>query len=306
MSSTTTKPPEVLEGEKPERRIIREKIWERLNVNNEHFMGVIVGREGKGKSGTALKIAEMVDPGMSAEQAMFEPVDFISKLRGWKEDGTTQGRMIVADEAGVGLGNRTWYEKDQIKFAQILQIIRSENMGILFTLPRAVELDSQIRKGRLHAMLEILNKNEGKYTELSWYGVQPTRKFRDDVYTPKPELRIDGLPRKIHTLRFGPPTQGLWESYEKKKDEFQAKEYREAEADMGDGDVDDDASPVDRAIDDLVNGERLPDVVSLHGSTGRKYVDADLVRYEFDLSQSESKTVKSVVEKQVDVAEVDV
>jgi hypothetical protein len=303
MSAQTTRPPTELQGEKPERKILREGIWERLNENNEHFMGVVVGREGLGKSGTALKIAEMVDPGMSAEQAMFEPVDFIDKLRSWKRDGTTQGRMIVADEAGVGLGNRTWYEKDQIRFAQILQLIRSENMGMLFTLPRAAELDSQIRKGRLHAVLEILSKRDGQFTEITWQSVIPTRKFRDDVYTPKPRMKVDGVKHKIDTLKFGPPSDDLWEAYEKKKDAFQEKEYREAQEDMEDGSGDAD-SPVDSAIEEVVNNDRLEEVVSEHGSTGRKYVDADLLQYEFDLSQNEAKRAKSVIEKQVDPEEV--
>lgn len=303
MSAQTSRPPAELQGEKPERKILREGIWERLNENNEHFMGVVVGREGLGKSGTALKIAEMVDPGMSAEQAMFEPVDFIDKLRSWKRDGTTQGRMIVADEAGVGLGNRTWYEKDQIRFAQILQLIRSENMGMLFTLPRAAELDSQIRKGRLHAVLEILSKRDGQFTEITWQSVIPTRKFRDDVYTPKPRMKVDGVKHKIDTLKFGPPSDDLWEEYEEKKDAFQEKEYREAQEDMEDGSGDAD-SPVDSAIEEVVNNDRLEEVVSEHGSTGRKYVDADLLQYQFDLSQNEAKRAKSVIEKQVDPEEV--
>lgn len=306
MSTTTPQPPEQLQGDKPERVVLREGIWERLNVNNEHFIGVLVGREGLGKSGTALKIAEMVDPEMDADQVMFEPVDFLQKLREWKEEGTTKGRMVVADEAGVGLGNRTWYEKDQIKFAQILQLIRSENMGLLFTLPRAVELDSQIRKGRLHAVIEILSKREGDFTEVTWESVVPTRKFRDDVYTPKPRVKVNGVKHKIDTLKFGPPSDELWQAYESLKDDFQAKEYREAQEGMEDDDDSegDEDSPVDVAVDAVVNGSQLADVVSKHGGNGRRYVDADLLRYEFDLSQSEAKTAKSVIEKQVDPSEV--
>jgi len=306
MSTTHPKPPEKIQGDKPEARILREGIWKRLNVNNEHFIGVLVGREGRGKSGTALSIAELVDPDMSVEQIMFEPTQFIKKLREWKADGTTKGRMVVADEAGVGLGNRTWYEKDQVKFTQILQLIRSENMGLLFTLPRASELDSQVRKGRLLAVMEILSKRDGEFTEVTWQSVVPTRKFRDDVYTPKPRVDIDNVEHKIDTLKFGPPSDELWTEYSALKDEFQAKEYREAQENMEDGDESDEQSPVDTAVDAVVNGSRLPDIVSENGSTGENYVDADLLGYEFDLSQNEAKTAKSVIEKQVDASEVDV
>lgn len=292
--------PDKLQSDKIEARLVKAEIWDRLNKDNEHFMGVMVGREGKGKSWTALKIAELVDPDMNADQIVFQPSKFLAKLREWKEEGTTKGRMIVMDEAGVGTGNRTWYEKDQIKFAQILQLVRSENMGLIFTVPRAVEVDSQVRKGRLHALMKILKKKDGEYAELSYYRVSPTRGFRDEVYQPKPTVSIDGIPHKVHSLRFGPPSEELIEEYEAKKDAFQMQQYEEAEAGMTDGEDGDGDDPVEAAVKDMKDNG-LDKVLAVNGNTGEEYVSKELVAYEYDLSQPKANTAKQIVEREVDL-----
>lgn len=227
--------PKVLKRRKPEAALLRNEIWKRLHQDNEHFIGGVFGREGKGKSGTALSIASMVYPEMDVDHVMFKPGKLLKRIHEWKKEGTTKGRMIVADEAGVGLGNRTWYEKDQIKFAQVLQLIRSENMGILFTVPRGTEMDSQIRGGRLHAQLLINRKEEGKYVELEYENVRVGRRVDSTgLWTPKPEMNIGGMHRRLQTVRIGPPPQDLWEDYLERKDEFQRKEYKEAAEEMDD------------------------------------------------------------------------
>lgn len=225
--------PKPLRARKPEAAIIREDIWKRLHEDNEHFIAGIFGREGKGKSGTALSIAAMVDPNMTVDQVMFKPGKLLRRINEWKQDGSTKGRMIVADEAGVGLGNRTWYEKDQIRFAQVLQLIRSENMGILFTVPRGSEMDSQVRGGRLHAQFLVNRKEEGEFVECEYERINVARRVdQNGLWSPKPFMHINGVEHRIEGIRIGPPPQDLWEAYEERKNEFQAKEYREAANDM--------------------------------------------------------------------------
>jgi len=96
-------------------------------------MGAIVGREGKAKSHTALKIASGVDPTFTADRVFFNVAHALSALNG---DKYGKGQMVVIDEAGVSMGNRTWYDRDQIEINQALQTVRSKNMGVLWTLPR--------------------------------------------------------------------------------------------------------------------------------------------------------------------------
>jgi len=294
----TATPPNPLQRDTVEARLIRQKIWKRLNVDNMHFMGAVVGREGYGKSLTSLRLAEAVDPTVTAERVMFEPEAFLRKLQGWKEAGETAGKMVVADEAGVGLGVRTWYQEDQVLFNQVLQVIRDENMGILFTVPRLKELDSQAR-GRLHAFIEMTDKEDDEWAEFKWLNWQPTRDERDRVYRHYPELKVNGWKRKIKRLRVGPPSPDLVEAYEARKDEFQTELYQAAIDSMSDAD-EEDRSPKELAEDIADDGDLGP-ITSFHGGHSKWQLDKDLIRAEYNLSHADAQTVKKLLQAHPDV-----
>src|SRR6056297_3945581 len=149
-------------------RIVKQKMWRRMNVENQHFMAAIVGREGTGKSHSALTLSRLVDPSFTAEDVYFDPQDL---LRAFDSDAYGRGDMIVLDEAGVGLGNRSWYDKEQILLNQTLQTVRDDNMGVIFTLPRLEELDSQTI-GRLHAMIQMEGVVDGNYATAKWKNIE--------------------------------------------------------------------------------------------------------------------------------------
>lgn len=291
-------PPPGLTQDHPTATLLRHEIWDRLHSDNEHYIAGVFGREGKGKSGTALSIAELVDYRMCAEQVMFDPGKLLQRIDYWKEEGTTQGRMIVVDEAGVGLGNRSWYEKDQILFAQVLQLIRSENMGILFTVPRGTEMDSQVRGGRLHSQLLVNKKNEGEYVELEYERVRVSRRIdSDNVWTPKPEMKIENVERTVEGIKIPPPSDWLWKNYQKRKNEFQSEQYQDAAEEMTE-DQEEQVNKIKQIANDIEDG-KLPLVVSEDGRSGDPYIDKDLIRAEFDTSQADSNAVKSLLEKRL-------
>lgn len=302
MSLQEPNPPDDLQANTIEARIVKQKIWDQLWKENEHFMAAVVGREGSGKSITAIRIAEAADPTFTAERVMFEPKKLLEQLRDWKETSDTKGKIVIADEAGVGLGVRTWYDKSQIMFNQVLQIIRDENMGIIFTLPRLNELDSQTR-GRLHAVMEMTDKDPGNWARLKWFNWDPSRDERDKIYRKYPKLRVDGHQRQIKRLRFGPPSDDLIAAYERRKEAFQREFYEETIQEMEDEeDGDDGMSPKDIAED--VIDEHLADVVSKHGQTKRPYVDKDMVRALYDLSHSDAKVAKKFIEQEFEKDEL--
>jgi len=303
MSATTqgVEAPKPLQKDSVEARIIRQKIWKACNVDNQHFMAAVVGREGSGKSYTSLKIAEAADPTFNAKRVMFEPQAFLERLQEWKEKGVTQGKLVVADEAGVGLGVRTWYQKDQILFNQVLQVIRDENMGILFTLPRLSELDSQAR-GRLHAFLEMTDLDEGNWAEFKWLNWSPSRDERDKVYRQYPEMRIDGWKRTVKRLRVGPPSQDLITNYQARKDEFQEELYQDAIDEMEDSETAEMGAK--EVAQDIAQSDISP-YVSTHNQTGEPYINRDLIRTEYDVSESDARAVKSLLEKGFSKKELD-
>ena len=106
-----TSPPERLQKPNENHTLwLLRRIWDRINEKNEHFMGCVVGREGSGKSYTAVKIANMIDPSFNADRVIFDVTELLKTLR----DGDHEpGQFYVLDESGVQFGVRTWQDRAQ-------------------------------------------------------------------------------------------------------------------------------------------------------------------------------------------------
>jgi hypothetical protein len=300
-TDSTPEPPDTLQRRANESwtvRLIRQKVWRRMNVENQHFMACIVGREGMGKSHSALSIAKAADPSFGAGDVYFDPKGL---LEAFESDEYGRGDMIVLDEAGVGLGSRSWYEKEQILLNQTLQTVRDDNMGVIFTLPRLSELDSQTR-GRLHAFLEMteVNKREG-YAMAKWKNVDPARGDRDKIYYKYPELSMASQSWDVKEIKVGPPPAAVVEQYERRKDAFKQELYEDAIAAQDDSEAEE-LEPTDVA-DAIIEDDRVDEFVSVHGQNGVHYVDKDLIKAEFGLSVRDSKAAKKLIEKQVEVTQ---
>jgi hypothetical protein len=299
MSTDTPQPPAPLRDPAPEeltKRIIKQKVWKRCNVDNKHFMGCIVGREGSGKSHTALKIASAVDPTFTADRVFFDPKRLLQVL---KSDEYGAGTAVVIDEAGVGLGNRTWYDKDQILLNQALQTARDDNMCVLFTLPRLSELDSQTI-GRLHTYVEMmeLDKVNG-HADARWMRIDPSRDESGEIYKKYVRLRVRGRKKRVERVRFTPADDELVASYEERKAEFKQELYAEAIEAAEEADNDGDGpNPKDIAQD--IAEEGIGSYVARNGSTKEAYINKDLIRVEHDLSHSDAAAVKTLLERSFD------
>jgi len=247
-----------------------------------------------GKSWTGIKIAEVCDPTFEGWRVMFDPKNFLKQLQEWKEDNETKGKMVVIDEAGVGVGVRSWYDKDQILLNQVLQLIRSENMGVIFTLPRLEELDSQT-EGRLHAFLEMTDIQRGDWAELKYLEWSPTRDGRNDIYKKYPVMQFDSYERQIRRLRLSPPSQDVVEPYERRKDEFQNEQYQQAIEEMED-EPDDEMTVKETAMQIAEDG--VGEYVSAHSQNGTPYINDNLIRADFDCSQNDAKAIKDLLNRQ--------
>lgn len=294
LQESSPEPPEPLQSNTIEARVIKQKVWDRLWLNNEHFMGVLVGREGSGKSWTGIKIAEVCDPTFEGWRVMFDPASFLEQLQEWKENNETKGKMIVIDEAGVGVGVRSWYEKDQILLNQVLQLIRSENMGVIFTLPRLEELDSQT-EGRLHSFMRMRDIDRGEWAKFSYFNWSPTRDGRNDNYKKYPRLKVNGRLQKIKRLKVAPPSMDVIEPYEERKNEFQNEQYEKALDEMED-DAEDEKTVKEIAME-IANGN-VEQYVSEHSQNGTPYINDNLIRADHELSQNDAQVVKDLLKRQ--------
>jgi hypothetical protein len=275
-------------------KVVRREVWRRANVENKHWMGCLVGREGIGKSHSALSILKTCDPSFSAEDVYFDPKEL---LEAFQSDAYGPGDAIMLDEAGVGLGSRSWYEKEQVLLNQTLQTVRDDRLLCCFTLPRLSELDSQTR-GRLHSFVELTELEPGQYTLAKWKQVIPARDERSDIFYPYPEVKANGKQRRVERVRINPPPEALAAAYEERKEAFKKELYEEA-IDAYEEDEEDDGRQPSEVADEIVDGG-VSGYMSEHGGNGRRYVDQELIRAEFGLSHRDAKAAKKLVEKHIE------
>lgn len=279
------------------------RVWSRLNENNEHFVTAIVGPEGSGKSYSAIKLAETIDPEFTADNIIFRLERLFEMLR----DGEySAGDMYVFDEAGVELGNRTWQDRAQILANQGLQLIRSHNIGLIFTLPALGALDSQA-EGRLQMYFEVVKKvdtQQEQFVRLQLKNLQKDRSNTTNKVYQKYPRRIDStgllsIPRRVEKIELTPPSDSIINDYEPEKNKFQDKQYDTILAELQPEQDEESQSPKDIATDLVEDG--YEDYVSEHGSHGKPYVDKDLLRADYGLSHTEAKETKKLIEREVEL-----
>lgn len=305
MSVQKSPPSELQKPNENDTRWLLRKVWDRVNRDNEHFMGLIIGREGSGKSYTAIKIADKLDPTFDADRIIFDVIELLEVLTEGKHE---PGNFYVLDEAGVQMGNRTWQERSQVLANQALQLIRSHNLGLIFTLPRVRELDEQAY-ARQQAQLEMVEKETDEYVRAKWQWVDPDRRRRDgNIYLHNPRRGpINGQIREVKSIGFKPPTNDeLIEEYEERKSKFQQEFYertiREARGETEE-EEDDSMSPRELATE-IANGS-VERFVSQHNQTKQPYINGDLIRSYYDVSHSDARAIKSMLEQQYDTEELD-
>jgi hypothetical protein len=273
-------------------RILRE-CWDQMNVANEHFVLAIVGREGQGKSHTAIKLASLLDSRFTADQVLFSPAELLNLLR---DEEYRRGAVYVLDEAGVSFGARTWQEKAQVRANQALQLIRSHNIGLVFTLPRLSELDSQTR-GRLHAFYEIMEKDPGQRVVGKWKWMFPDRTGKTgEIYHQYPRGPGGQI---IETVGVKPPTEALIRPYEERKQTFQTEQYDAALAELEDDDDSDDLKPPDIAESILDSGS-VDEYIREINNGAQTVLDKQELKNRWDIGAPRAKAVKSILLNELD------
>lgn len=292
-TSQHSEPPEPLQRpfERPEPEVLRE-LWDRLHVENRHFMLAFVGEEGSGKSLTAGRVAAEIDQNFNAKKVHFEPDTFLELLR---DEDYEPGDVYVLDEAGVSLGVRTWHDEAQIMVNKAFQLIRSHNIGVIFTLPRLGELDSQTQ-GRLQAFYEITSRVDEDYVRGKWKFIDPDRTGSGQDYKKYPRVRRNGQKQRVRSVAFKPPTGDWVEEYHRRKNAHQKETYDDAINAIRQEDEESQAEKSAEEIAETIKEEGVERVVSIHGGWNKKQIDKSLISEKYSTSIRKSKAVKSILE----------
>ena len=191
-------------------RIIK-KVKNRLIKRNKNWLCVVCGATGSGKSYSAMRLAELIDPTFTIDRVVFSSDDFMRVLN----NGMKKGQVLLWDEAGVGLSSREWYTIANKAINYVLQTFRHMNIGLIMTTPDFSFLDSQTRK-LFHHYIETVGIDTSKNrVQVKFMKVSFNPRFGKEYF------QYERFNRKaIKRLNISKPSKLLRKKYELKKKHF--------------------------------------------------------------------------------------
>lgn len=207
--------------------------------NNQNWIGAVCGETGSGKSYTALRIGEMVDPNFSADSIVFSVKEFIDTF-----DSRAPGSLVVFDE-GQEWSSRRSMSRKNVELTDIMAMLRFTRVNVLFTVPNIRMVDVSLRRlmhgyldveaiDRAHAPPRLRDKSFARI-----YVLQQRRRLghEDDVRPLLPDVPItrgkETRKLRINSVLFTAPQPPLLAAYERRKQETFHARLRQARAALG-------------------------------------------------------------------------
>lgn len=187
--------------------------------NNKNFIACITGSTGSGKSWSALREGEVLDPNFNIDNVCFSGQQFMDLINGKVKD-LRKGAYIVFDEIQVTMGHLDYQSLQSKLLNYVLQTFRHRNFILFMTSPNFNYINKTARL-LFHSRMETvsIDKNK-KQVKLKPYLIQVNQKKGEPfekwlrVYTKEYGI----VPLKV--LRVGMPSDNLIKAYEEKKSQF--------------------------------------------------------------------------------------
>ena len=123
---------------------------------------VVTGREGSGKSWFTIQVAAYLDPSLTLDRIVFNPVDFKKQIMLAKKY-----ECVVFDEAITGVRAARWATEVNQALIEMLGQIRQLNLFIFIVIPSFFELGRYIAIHRSQALLMTYKNKEGRRGQFS-------------------------------------------------------------------------------------------------------------------------------------------
>lgn len=272
-------------------------LWRRMHVNNKNVMVAIIGDPGEGKSWAALRLAELLDPTFSADKVAFRPEKLLRRIN----ENHPMGDVTIADEAGVSMNAKTWWESDQIEIGNILETWRHQNRMLICTLPVFKKLQNDAR-GLMNVLMSAYGIDRQDAMSRWRFRLVETNNETGEIYKPYPRLPdpVTGQETKYKTIDLGLPSEQLRAAYQERKKAY-TDELNQRALDSVEGEEEDAVAMDPKAVaDDILAGD-VEAFVSQNPINKRRYIDQDLIQVEYGLSIRKSKQAKKLVQSKVDL-----
>lgn len=186
---------------------------------NKNFLCVVYGETGSGKSWSCLSIGEEADKEFNVDHVVFRFKELLDLI---KSDKLKKGSVIVWEEAGIDINNRTWQSLTNRLINYLMQTFRYKCFILLFNVPYSDFIDSATRK-LFHAEFQTTgidrSKNQVKLKcKLLQYNSERSKFYRKYL-----RVKANGHLSPLVEWRVNKPSDALIALYNQKKEDFNNK-----------------------------------------------------------------------------------
>ncbi len=206
--------------EKEKEPILIQYIKNRVMNKNKNFIMLFCGPTGSGKSYSALRLGEMLDPTFDISRCCFTAKSFMKVINELTDDDKKiSGKVLLWDEFGVEHNAKEFMTISNRVINYFFQTSRHLNLIVLMSVPLLSFIDSSTRK-LCHGVAEMMSINTQKKTASVKIKMIQTNVLSGKEYSKYLRFRKGGKQYKSSKVNFNLPSTKLVKDYELKKREF--------------------------------------------------------------------------------------
>lgn len=202
---------------------IAAQVAERVRERNLNAICIFVGPTGAGKSYSALRMAELMDPSFTMKRVVFRALDFLDLIN---DPAVVKGHVVLWDEMGLGMPARDWQNVFNRSVGFVLQSFRFKNLILLMTVPDQSFIDSQARR-LFHYFFECIAVHRKEEIVVAKPFIVDHNARFDKDYLKYPTVTRPEGPEKVGSIEFHQPSPQLRRAYEDHRKGFMDSYYRE-------------------------------------------------------------------------------
>lgn len=199
--------------------------------NNKNFVCAITGQTGSGKSWSAVRLGEVLDPEFDVRNICFTSREFMDLVNG-KTKKLKRGSVIVFDEVQVSMSHLDYQSLQAKVLNYVFQTFRHRNFILFMTSPHFSFINASLRK-LFHSRMEtVAIDHNKKLCKLKPFLIQVNQRTGDSYFK---YLRVyrKGLGlAPIKSVGVGMPSKELIKEYEDKKTRFTMELNDSIQADL--------------------------------------------------------------------------
>lgn len=214
---------------------IARRLWNRIHVENTNALVGVFGLPGTGKTYTAVRLAELIDPSFTLDRIVFTVPDLLHLING--PPRLPRGSAILFDDTSRGANSRKWQTPVNQALSDVGNTFRYEGYLVLCTARVSGNIDSQFRE-LFHLTLEIKNRDRAMQIIKAKPMIPSMDTARGKTYWHYPRALVPGrgycrLKRvAFHRSTFQTGPHLTWTEYEHKKAAFMRAHYRTLEREL--------------------------------------------------------------------------